>query len=180
MGPSNLEDSIGRLVGIGGKGLWGKAKVIMASSTNSWLQTNLLSQHDLQQQNSSHALYHSSEISLHGASSAHLNQSQHLELGHGSHGMEPYCQPLHHTLNAGLHLSGNSQQPVQPSNAFPGSRSVQYPFLFPENSSTLHSSYICISQLITFLATVHMINQSILIKILISTICRWYQAVSIR
>jgi hypothetical protein len=31
--------------------------------------------------------------------------------------------------------------------------------LFPENSSTLHSSYICISQLITFLATVHMINQ---------------------
>jgi hypothetical protein len=52
--------------------------------------------------------------------------------------------------------------------------------LFPENSSTLHSSYICISQLITFLATVHMINQSILIKILISTICRWYQAVSIR
>ncbi|CAM6050097.1 unnamed protein product [Sphagnum compactum] len=93
----------------------------MASSTNSWLQTNLLSQHDSQQQNSSRALYHSSEISLHGASSAHLNQSQHLELGHGSHGMEPYCQPLHHTLNAGLHLSGDSQQPVQPSNAFPGS-----------------------------------------------------------
>ncbi|CAK9220465.1 unnamed protein product [Sphagnum troendelagicum] len=93
----------------------------MASSTNSWLQTNLLSQHDSQQQNSSHALYHSSEISLHGASSAHLNQSQHLELGHGSHGMEPYCQPLHHTLNAGLHLSGDSQQPVQPSNTFPGS-----------------------------------------------------------
>ncbi|CAM6016406.1 unnamed protein product [Sphagnum balticum] len=94
---------------------------MMASSTNSWLHTNLLPQHDSQQQNSSHVLYHNSENLLHGAPSSHLNQSQHLELGHGSHAMEPYCQPLHHTLHAGLHLLGDSQQPVQPANVFPGS-----------------------------------------------------------
>ncbi|CAM6040582.1 unnamed protein product [Sphagnum compactum] len=94
---------------------------MMASSTNSWLHTNLLPQHDSQQQNSSHVLYHNSENILHGAPSSHLNQSQHLELGHGSHAMEPYCQPLHDTLHAGLHLLGDSQQPVQPANVFPGS-----------------------------------------------------------
>jgi hypothetical protein len=94
---------------------------MMASSTNSWLHTNLLPQHDSQQQNSSHVLYHNSENLLHGAPSSHLNQSQHLELGHGSHAMETYCQPLHHTLHAGLHLLGDSQQPVQPANVFPGS-----------------------------------------------------------
>ncbi|CAK9211791.1 unnamed protein product [Sphagnum troendelagicum] len=94
---------------------------MMASSTNSWLHTNLLPQHDSQQQNSSHVLYHNSENLLHGAPSSHLNQSQHLELGHGSHAMEPYCQPLHDTLHAGLHLLGDSQQPVQPANVFPGS-----------------------------------------------------------
>jgi len=100
----------------------------MASSTNSWLHTNLLPQHDSQQQNSSHVLYHNSENLLHGAPSSHLNQSQHLELGHGSHAMEPYCQPLHDTLHAGLHLLGDSQQPVQPANVFPGPRCVRYPF----------------------------------------------------
>ncbi|CAK9266554.1 unnamed protein product [Sphagnum jensenii] len=94
---------------------------MMASSTNSWLHTNLLPQHDSQQQNSSHVLYHNSENLLHGAPSSHLNQSQHLESGHGSHAMEPYCQPLHDTLHAGLHLLGDSQQPVQPANVFPGS-----------------------------------------------------------
>jgi len=126
--PNYREVSIGRSVGIRSKQSWGKVKVMMASSTNSWLHTNLLPQHDSQQQNSSHVLYHNSENLLHGAPSSHLNQSQHLELGHGSHAMETYCQPLHHTLHAGLHLLGDSQQPVQPANVFPGSRCVRYPF----------------------------------------------------
>lgn len=126
--PNYPEVSIGRSVGIRGKQSWGKVKVMMASSTNSWLHTNLLPQHDSQQQNSSHVLYHNSENLLHGAPSSHLNQSQHLELGHGSHAMEPYCQPLHDTLHAGLHLLGDSQQPVQPANVFPGPRCVRYPF----------------------------------------------------
>lgn len=80
----------------------------MAASSNSWLQQNLLPQHNSQQQNPNHSLFHHSELPLH-VGSQQPGPLQHMNLGHGGHGMDSH-QPLHHSMHSTLHMPGDLQQ----------------------------------------------------------------------